>query len=540
MKNSTVKIVITSLLFCFTGSFADNPIIQNFYSADPAPMVYKDRVYLYTSHDDDKTESDFYTMRNYLCYSSADMVNWTDHGIVATLKEFSWLNGHNNDAWAPQCVERNGKFYLYIPIHGKGIGVMEADSPLGPFKDPIKKALINRGNWSDIDPTVYVDSDDQAYMFWGNGDLWYVKLNENMTSYSGSIVTTNPKPNNYTEGPWFYKRNNQYYMIYAGMGGGNENIAYSMSNSATGPWTYKGVIMASGNCFTNHPGICDFKGNTYFFYHNSNLPGGGTFKRSVCVEKFSYKDDGTIPSISMTKNGPDQVDSLNPYDTVQAETVCWGQGIETETCSEGGMQVTSIDNGDYIKVKGVGFGTGANIFKARVASNSNGGQIELHLDSQTGKTIGTCTVTGTGGLQNWVTDSCTIDDNVNGKHDLFIVFKGSSSSMFNFNWWKFEELPVTGAVNLSVQHKSNNLKLLSKDAAILRFTYNVPEDYSGKNFKITFSDLQGRLAASQICAKQASGMIAFSMDRKLLRSGMYVIRISNDNKVLFNNCYLLN
>jgi arabinoxylan arabinofuranohydrolase len=167
--NTLFRTVISLLLF-ITLCFADNPIIQTNYTADPAPMVYNGRMYLFTSHDDDVTEANFYTMRNYCCYSSKDIVNWTDHGIVASLKEFKWITV-NNGAWAPQCVERDGKFYLYIPIQGKGIGVQVSDSPIGPFKDAIGKALINKNGYSDIDPTVFIDSDGQAYLYWGNGTL---------------------------------------------------------------------------------------------------------------------------------------------------------------------------------------------------------------------------------------------------------------------------------------------------------------------------------------------------------------------------------
>lgn len=541
MKKLTPKSTFTfMLLFCFSKGFSDNPIVQTNYTADPAPMVYNDRVYVYTSHDDDVTENNFYTMRDYCCYSSSDMVNWTDHGIVIKPNSaFRWLNGHNNDAWAPQCVERNGKFYFYAPFHGKGIGVLEADNPLGPFTDPINKQLLFRDNWSDIDPTVFIDSDDQAYMYWGNGSLWYVKLNADMTSYSGNVVTINPKPTGYTEGPWFYKRNSHYYMIYGGMGGNTENLQYSMSNSPTGPWTHKGIIMQSGRCYTNHPGIVDYKGNSYLFYHNSDLPGGADFKRSVCVEQFTYKEDGTIPSMEMTKNGPDQAGSLNPYDTVQAETICWSQGVKTEPCNEGGMNVSRIENGDYIKVKGVDFGTGADMFEARVASNTEGGKIELYIDKIDGTLIGTCTVTGTGDWQKWETKSCEVT-NVTDKHDLFLKFTGGSGFLFNFNWWKFQK--ATGAetgksLNRAIQ---NSLKILSRDANDIRFAYNVPDNFSGNSLKITLSDLQGRLIASQISAKKGSGVVPFNINRKLLRSGICVIRISSENKVLFNSSYLLN
>ena len=502
---------------------ADNPIVQTDFTADPAPMVVGDRVYLFTSHDDDVTEADFYTMRNYCGFSSTDMVNWTHHGIVATLNAFKWLNGHNNGAWAPQCVERNGKYYLYIPIQGKGMGVLVSDSPTGPFEDPIGKELIFRDNWNDIDPTVFIDDDGQAYMYWGNGTLWYVKLNEDMTSYSGGIVTANPKPSNFTEGPWFYRRGDLYYMGYAGMGGGNENLQHATSSSPTGPWNNKGTIMQSGNCFTNHPGICDFKGNSYLFYHNADLPGGGTFKRSVCVEQFNYKSDGTIPTISQTKEGPEQVESLNPYDTVQAETICWEKGVETETCSEGGMQVSSIDNGDYIKVKGVDFSDGAKEFEARVASGSNGGTIELLLDSPSGTKIGICDVAGTGGWQSWATKTCEVNG-ADGKHDLYLKFTGGNGQLFNFNWWKFTPV-TTEAESVSSNRQGNrqNLDLYSGTKMIASRNIAIPGDAT----KVRLYKADGRLVATLLNSVPTTGDTSVRLDIRGIATGSCLLEISS-------------
>lgn len=429
--------IVLTMVFESAVCFADNPIVQTFYTADPAPMVYDGTCYLYTSHDEDNTVSNFYTMNEWRCYSSKDMVNWTDHGSPCSYKTFSWAQG---DAWAGQVVPANGKFYFYVPMTRKNsggartIGVAVSDSPTGPFKDAIGKPLITNNGAEDIDPTVFVDEDGQAYLYWGNGNLYYVKLNKDMVSYSGSINKS--KPTSFIEGPWFYKRNNLYYMVYAGMGSGNEDLRYATSSSPTGPWNYKGVIMGSQNSFTNHPGVCDFGGNSYLFYHTGNLPGGGSYKRSVCLEQFKYGSDGSIPSIQMTKNGPDQVGSLDPYVKNEAETICWESGIETETCSEGGMNVGNIENGDYIKVKGVDFGAGATSFEARVASANSGGKIELRLDSATGTLVGTCEVSGTGGWQTWTTKSCTVSG-AKGKHDLYLKFTGGSGTLFNVNWWKF-------------------------------------------------------------------------------------------------------
>lgn len=448
-RNLLIIFSVMAVIFSsMTITYADNPIVQTVYTADPAPMVYDGVCYLYTSHDEDVTVNNFFTMNDYRCYSSTDMVNWTDHGSPLAYTDFSWSNGK---AWAPQCIERNGKFYMYVPLGkksgGEAIGVAVSDSPTGPFKDPLGKPLIERG-WGDIDPTVYVDDDGQAYLYWGNPDLFYVKLNPDMISYSGGIVkvplttasfgtrSKTDRATSYEEGPWFYKRNNLYYMVFAG-GPVPEHIAYSTSPGPTGPWTYRGIIMPTqGASFTNHPGVVDYKGNSYLFYHNGALPGGGGYKRSVCVEKFTYRADGTIPTINMTKEGAPQIGTLNPYVRVEGETICWESGVETEKCSEGGMNVSHIENGDYIKIKGVNFGTGAESFEARVASATNGGNIELRLDSPTGTLIGTCQVSGTGGWQTWTTKTCKVTG-ATGTHDLYLRFTGGSGFLLNLNWWKF-------------------------------------------------------------------------------------------------------
>jgi beta-xylosidase len=368
---------------------ADNPIVQTIYTADPAPLVHDGRVYLYTGHDEDG--STYFTMKEWRVWSSVDMVNWTDHGSPLSVATFSWAKA---DAWAGQTVYRNGKFYWYVPTTNKSggfaIGVAVSNSPTGPFSDALGHPLVQN---NEIDPTVFIDDDGQAYLYWGNPNLWYVRLNADMTSYSGSPTKVNlttagfgtrtgdaNRPTLFEEGPWLYKRSGLYYMVFAARCC-SEFIAYSTAPSATGPWTYRGTIMPTqGSSFTNHPGIVDFNGGSYFFYHNGALPGGGGFTRSVAVEKFSYNADGTIPTINMTTTGAPQVGTLNPYVRQEAETIAWESGVETEPASEGGRDVALIDNGDWIKVKGVAFGTGATSFNARVASATSGGRIELRLD----------------------------------------------------------------------------------------------------------------------------------------------------------------
>ncbi len=426
-------------------AWADNPIVQTRYTADPAPLVHDGTLYLYTTHDEDQLVNDFFTMNDWRVYSSTDVVNWTDHGSPLHYRQFSWAGG---DAWAGQVIYRGGTFYFYVPLRrpngGNAIGVATSDSPTGPFEDALGEPLVT-SNCGDIDPTVFIDDDDQAYLYWGNPNLCYVRLNEDMVSYQGDVVRVplspdsfgarrdDERPTSYEEGPWFFKRQDLYYMVFAA-GPISEHIGYSTSTSPTGPWSYRGVVMPTeGGSFTNHPGVVDYKGKSLFFYHNGALPGGGGFHRSVSVEEFAYGADGTIPQMKMSTQGAGAVDVLNPFVRTEAETMAWGVGVETEVCSEGGMQVTDIDDGDSIKVEEVEFGIGADSFELRVAVVSAGASVELHLDALDGPTVGTCALQSSGNDETWTTQSCEVSD-ATGKHDLFLVFRGGG---FDFNWWQF-------------------------------------------------------------------------------------------------------
>jgi len=427
---------------------AADPIIQTSFTSDPAPMVHDGVVYLYTGHDEDNAPpgQSRFLMRDWKCYSSADMVNWTDHGTVVSLKTFPWAV-QENDAWASHAIERNGKFYFYASVSVPGwpknvIAVAVADKSLGPFKDALGRPLIDKTTGY-IDPAAFIDDDGQAYLYWGNPHLWYVKLNEDMISYSGEIVQEPTKPNNYQEGPWVWKREGRYYNAYASTCC-PEGIGYAMSDSPTGPWEYKGYIMRPDRRSTgNHPGVIEYKDKWYVFGFNYKLNFALTERhherRSVCVAEMKYNTDGTIQQLPWWEEADSvtQIGTLDPYVRTEAETINWSSGVKTEPCSEGGLNVCNIENGDYIRVKGVDFGKGAAAFEARVASGSEGGKIEIRLGSPTGKLVGTCVVSGTGDWQQWETVNCTVDGAAE-VHDLYLIFTGGDGKLFNFNGWKFK------------------------------------------------------------------------------------------------------
>lgn len=419
---------------------AQRPVIQTKYTADPAPMVYNDTVFLYTTHDEDDAEG--FKMQDWLLYTSTDMVNWTDHGAVASLKSFDWVK-RDNGAWAEQVIERNGKFYMYCPIHGNGIGVLVSDSPYGPFKDPLGKPLVwQKEHWYDIDPTVFIDEDGQAYMYWGNPHCYYVKLNEDMISYSGDIVKLKETPEHYQEGPWFYKRNGRYYLAFASTCC-PEGIGYAMSNSPTGPWETKGYIMRpTERSRGNHPGIMDYKGKSYVFGLNYDLLKLETNthyeRRSVSVAEMHYNEDGTIQEVPYWADTKlEQIGTFNPFRKVEAETMAWGYGLKTVPNSKNSFSVVDVNSGEYICVRGVDFGKN----KARRFEVSalplEGGNLKIRLDAPDGKIVGNVNIPQGNEISKYELYSCEVNA-VSGIHDLYLSFEGENNKdLFELDYWKF-------------------------------------------------------------------------------------------------------
>lgn len=290
-----------------------NPLFTHKYTADPAALVVGDTFYLYAGQDTGDGRG--YNIPNWLVFSTKDMKTWTEHAIPLQTDDFSWAVG--NSSWASQVIERDGKYYWYVSTEhkneegkrGKAIGVAISDSPTGPFKDARGSALITNNmttkwtniSWDDIDPTVWIDDDGQAYLFWGNTQCYYAKLKANMTELDGDIIPVSLPA--FTEAPWIHKRGDWYYLSYAT--GFPEKIAYAMSKSIKGPWAYKGILNEiAGNSNTNHQAIVEFKGKWYFVYHNGAMQTeGGSYRRSVCIDRLYYNKDGSLKRVLMTSEG---------------------------------------------------------------------------------------------------------------------------------------------------------------------------------------------------------------------------------------------
>lgn len=283
-----------------------NPIIRHKFTADPTVIVHHDVVYLYTGRDEAPDNEGRYVMREWLCFSSGDLVNWTEHPVPLRPTDFSWAD---KDAYASKVIEHQGTFLWYVAVTDrksgkKAIGVARSDNPAGPFKDAKGSPLISPahadGHGENYDPSLLLDDNGKAYIFWGKHVCQYVALTQDLTGIDGNIGTVALPA--FEEGVHIHKRNGWYYLSYGYQF--PEKVAYAMSRSIHGPWDFKGVLNDYAfNSETNRPAILHFKGRDYFFYHNGALPGGGNRRRSVCVDYLYYNDDGTIKPIVMTGDG---------------------------------------------------------------------------------------------------------------------------------------------------------------------------------------------------------------------------------------------
>jgi beta-xylosidase len=286
---------------------AGNPIVTHAYTSDPAVLVNDGTVYLYTGHDEAPPGVEEFVMRDWLCFSSTDLLSWRPHGPLLRVEQFAWAR---DGAKAGTVVGRGGRFFWYVAVNpaiveGGAIGVAVAEGPTGPFRDARGSALVTNdvpfdtGEDHTIDPFVIVH-DEQAYLFWGKGRCFSARLDDSMTALAGPITEIDLPE--FQEGVHVHVRDDWFYLCYGFRY--PQRVAYARSRSLDGPWTFEGILNeVPGNCATNRPGIVEFGGDWYFFYHNGVLPGGGSHRRSVCVDRLTYDQDGRMNRVHMTTEG---------------------------------------------------------------------------------------------------------------------------------------------------------------------------------------------------------------------------------------------
>jgi hypothetical protein len=322
MRNKLTTSVCRPFIFaivmgvCFiNGVMAQNPLISGQFSADPSARVFGGRVYVYPSHDILATEGKgrvgWFCMEDYHVFSSANLTDWTDHGVIVTQNKVPWVRPDSYSMWAPDCIERNGKYYFYFPTaardtvaYGRGftIGVAVADRPEGPYtpeSTPIKSV---RG----IDPNVFIDKDGQAYLYWSAGNIYGAKLKDNMVELASEVKTLGELPaKGLKEGPYLFERNGIYYLTYPHVENKIERLEYAISDNPLGPFKVTGVIMDESptGCWTNHQSMIQFNNQWYLFYHHNDYSPRFDKARSIRADSLFFNDDGTIRKVTPTLRG---------------------------------------------------------------------------------------------------------------------------------------------------------------------------------------------------------------------------------------------
>ena len=307
--------VLALVLVCTWDVQSQNPFIRNQFTADPSARVFNNRVYVYPSHDipcsEGKGRIGWFCMEDYHVFSSENLVDWIDHGVIAHQNEIQWVRKENYAMWAPDCIFRNGKYYFYFPTMpndttgiGRGftIGVAVANKPEGPYVPEMSPIKNVRG----IDPNVFIDKDGQAYLYWSAGNIFGAKLKENMTELASDVKILGDLPSKgLKEGPYMFERNGIYYLTYPHVENKIERLEYATSDNPLGPFKFSGVIMDESptGCWTNHQSIIEFKNQWYLFYHHNDYSPKFDKNRSIRVDSLFFNTDGTIRKVKPTLRG---------------------------------------------------------------------------------------------------------------------------------------------------------------------------------------------------------------------------------------------
>ena len=306
------KTLLTLLTITSVAVGAQNPIIRDQYTADPTARVFNGRMYLYPSHDivsPVEPEKKWFSMEDYHVFSSDNLTDWTDHGVIVTQNKVPWVQRDSYAMWAPDCVEKDGRYYFYFPAaprgkerKGFGVGVAVAQHPEGPFM-PMWRPIEGLHG---IDPCVLIDpKDGKAYIYWAGMGMWMARLKDNMMELDSEPQQVQKLPEGFKEGPFVFSHGGKYYYTFPWVRDSTETLAYAMGDSPMGPFEFKGVIMDESPvaCWTNHHSIVEYCGQWYLFYHHNDYSPNFDKLRSARCDRLYFNTDGTIQKVTPTLRG---------------------------------------------------------------------------------------------------------------------------------------------------------------------------------------------------------------------------------------------
>jgi hypothetical protein len=447
MRNYKQPVLAALLSLSFAAAQAQNPLIRDQFTADPTARVFGDRIYVFPSHDilakPGKGRPGWFCMEDYHVFSSENLTDWVDHGMIVTQNNVPWVRPDSYSMWAPDCIYRNGKYYFYFPTsakdtltYGRGfsIGVAIADQPQGPYTP--QPAPI--ANVKGIDPNVFIDKDGQAYLYWSAGEIFGAKLKDNMLELASEVKTLGQLPNKgLKEGPYLFERNGIYYLTYPHVENKTERLEYATSTNPLGPFQFAGVIMDESptGCWTNHHSILPFKDQWYLFYHHNDYSPGFDKARSIRADSLFFNSDGTIRKVIPTLRGIGVTDATSPIqiDRYSAKAADGASIAFLDTTNRFAGWKVILDKPDaWMQYNTVKFGK--SIKKVTVKANSStGATLVIRSGSVTGPVITEITVPGG---NDWKEINKTIGKTPSGLQHLVLQLKGTGT--VETDWIRFE------------------------------------------------------------------------------------------------------
>jgi len=442
-----VVFLFAALGFISVDIQAQNPIILDQFTADPAARVFDGKVYLYPSHDilavEGKGRPGWFCMEDYHVFSSENLCDWTDHGVIVSQDKVPWVNANFYALWAPDCIRRNGKYYFYFPAPpadttlGRGffIGVAVSDKPDGPFIPQPGPMLKARG----IDPNPFIDKDGQAYLYWAARNFYVAKLKENMLELASEPQVVQGLPEKgLKEGPFVFERNGLYYLTFPHVENKIERLEYAISRNPMGPFQVAGVLMdeSPDSCWTNQPSIIEYQQQWYLFYHSNDLSPRFDKNRSVRIDSLFFNDDGTIKKVVPSLRGVGITDAsqkiqIDRYSRTSPSGVT--VAFQDTLCKSNGWKVTLYAKHSWVQYNAVDFGERRYTTVSVRAAAEFGAKLLLRQQNAEGLIIAKVTVPK---AMEWKTVTTSISGLQPGIQNLVMVH--NDENPVAVDWIKFE------------------------------------------------------------------------------------------------------
>ncbi|WP_167619177.1 family 43 glycosylhydrolase [Maribellus sediminis] len=449
MNNNKLSFTLGFILTLFVvNSGAQNPIIRDQFSADPTARVINGKVYVFPSHDiptppDKNLRENWFCMPDYHVFSSENLSDWADHGVIVSQNKVPWVDSTSYSMWAPDCIEKNGKYYFYFPANknvagpngrkGFGIGVAIADKPEGPYV-PQENAI--EGVFG-IDPNILIDKDGQAYLYYSMRHIFVAKLKDNMAELASEpVAIANLPEKGLKEGPFVFERKGKYYLTFPHVENNTERLEYAMGDSPMGPFTMTGVIMdeSETGCWTNHHSMIDYKGQWYLFYHHNDYSPDFDKNRSVCIDSLFFNADGTIKKVIPTKRGVGLSYAGSPIQIDRYSAIGEGATVEfidSLNTFEGWKTVFDGSNA-WVKYNAVEFSKKVKTLELKVLAQS-GGSIEVRSEKLDGPLVAKVEIPKTSGWKTIDAKTLKIEPGIHN-----VVVSSVNDAPVEIDWIRFK------------------------------------------------------------------------------------------------------